>query len=251
MAFFTHQDHGARSWQLPFGAQARAESDTPEKSSAESGGGTPKETTPTMEAALKTRIIAQPSATNLNVCRFMVDAVIREGSLIRVSSPDQAADSPLAKRLFEIPQVVSTAFVGNVVTVTKEGDAPWQEVARKIGTAIRLHLASGQPAVTREPNTAADGAVSDEELFQRVQDVIDTLINPGVAGHGGFVRLLGVEKDTAYVQLGGGCHGCGMAAFTLKEGVAQAIQKHVPEILHVLDATDHSSGRNPYYASQT
>ncbi len=243
MAFFGNRPLSGRVPE-PFIKHARADG---EDSAAGSGTSGPT-VSPEMEAAMKTRIIAQPSATNLNECRFMVGATLQEGRLVRISGPEQAEHSPLARRLFEVPQVRSVSFVGNVVTVVKEGDDPWQEVARKIGTAIRMHLASGLPAVEEEFWASQSGDVSDDELFGRVQDVINTLINPGVAGHGGFVRLLGVEKDTAYVQLGGGCHGCGMATFTLKQGVEKTILQHVPEIKHVEDATDHSSGVNPYYA---
>ncbi len=229
----------------PFLALSRAEEGA-ESGKTEASGG--PQVSPEMEAAMKTRIIAQPSATNLNECRFMVGATLQEGRLVRITSREQAEHSPLAQRLFEVPQVKAVSFVGNVITVLKEGDEPWQQVARSIGTAIRMHLASGLPAVDDEFEAAQTGNVTNEDLFERVKDVIDTLINPGLAGHGGFARLVGVEKDTAYVQLGGGCHGCGLATVTLKDGVEKTICQHVPEIKQVLDATDHSSGVNPYYA---
>ncbi len=88
----------------------------------------------------------------------------------------------------------------------------------------------------------------DNPVAQRVQDVLDREINPGVASHGGVVTLEGVEGDAAIVRLGGGCQGCGAADITLKSGVEQAIMAAVPEIRRVLDVTDHASGTNPYYA---
>jgi Fe/S biogenesis protein NfuA len=86
-----------------------------------------------------------------------------------------------------------------------------------------------------------------EPLAQKVQEVIDSRINPGIASHGGFVVLLNVEGDTAYVQLGGGCQGCGMADVTLKQGIEVMIKEAVPEIQQVIDSTDHAGGKNPYY----
>jgi Fe/S biogenesis protein NfuA len=80
-----------------------------------------------------------------------------------------------------------------------------------------------------------------------VQRVIDTQINPGVAAHGGHVSLLDVKDDIAYIAFGGGCHGCGMADATLKQGVEVAIKEAVPEIRRVIDTTDHAGGTNPYY----
>lgn len=88
----------------------------------------------------------------------------------------------------------------------------------------------------------------DDPLAQRVQDVIDTVVNPGVAGHGGVVALDSVVDGVAYITFGGGCQGCGAADVTLKQGIDRILREHVPEIRGVADATDHDAGENPYYA---
>jgi len=82
---------------------------------------------------------------------------------------------------------------------------------------------------------------------QAVQEVIDSRINPGVAAHGGNVSLLDVKDDIAYIALGGGCQGCGMADVTLKQGIEVMIKESVPEIRQIIDTTDHASGNNPFY----
>ncbi len=87
-----------------------------------------------------------------------------------------------------------------------------------------------------------------EGLAADVQRVLDDRINPQIAAHGGFVTLLEVKEETAYITMGGGCQGCGMADQTLKQGVEQAIVEAVPSIQRVLDTTDHAAGTNPYYA---
>lgn len=86
-----------------------------------------------------------------------------------------------------------------------------------------------------------------DPLEQRVHEVIMQQINPGIAAHGGMCMLLGVEGDTAFIELGGGCVGCGLVDVTLKQGIEVMIKRDVPEIQHVVDRTDHASGTNPYY----
>lgn len=80
-----------------------------------------------------------------------------------------------------------------------------------------------------------------------VQEVIDNQINPGVSMHGGMVVLTEVKDGVAYILMGGGCQGCGLANVTLKEGVEKAILETVPEIKSVVDITQHAQGANPYY----
>ena len=87
----------------------------------------------------------------------------------------------------------------------------------------------------------------DNPKAQKIQELIDDQINPGVAAHGGHISLLDVTDDTVYIEMGGGCQGCGMADVTLKHGVEAMIQEVFPEIKQIIDTTDHASGANPYY----
>jgi Fe/S biogenesis protein NfuA len=87
-----------------------------------------------------------------------------------------------------------------------------------------------------------------DAIAAAVQGVIDQEINPAVGTHGGFVTLLDVREGTAFIQLGGGCQGCGMADVTLKQGIEVRIREVVPSIREVVDTTDHAEGRNPYFS---
>ena len=98
------------------------------------------------------------------------------------------------------------------------------------------------PAIGAPPPADLSGDVA-----QRVIQVLDQQVNPTIAAHGGRAELVGVEQGTAYLRLGGGCQGCGMATVTLSQGIERAIIQAVPEITNVVDVTDHQSGTNPYF----
>lgn len=83
----------------------------------------------------------------------------------------------------------------------------------------------------------------------RIQKLLQERINPGIASHGGWVSLIDYEDGRVFVKLGGGCQGCGMVDVTLKQGIEQVLKQEVPEVVEVLDTTDHASGNNPYYSS--
>jgi len=99
------------------------------------------------------------------------------------------------------------------------------------------------PVVQAPPSDGLSGDVA-----ERVAQVIERHINPAIAMHGGMARLDRVEGGVAYVRLGGGCQGCGMATVTLDQGIESAILQAVPEIRQVVDVTDHAAGANPYFA---
>src|SRR5438128_1607110 len=128
---------------------------------------------------------------------------------------------------------------------------PQASVDKVRGATLDL---SGAGMVLRNPNSPSPAvgaghpaAELSGDVAQRVVQVLDDQINPAIAAHGGRAELVAVEDGIAYLRLGGGCQGCGMATVTLSQGIEVAILDTVPEITSVVDVTDHASGTNPYF----
>ena len=107
--------------------------------------------------------------------------------------------------------------------------------------------------IIRNPNRPRPKVVTHEELElvgtvdDKIRMLLDVEINPSLAMHGGYAQLDRVEDDIAYVIMGGGCQGCGLAQLTLTEGIKAQIENRIPEIREVIDVTDHAAGDNPFY----
>ncbi|HEY5266582.1 MAG TPA: NifU family protein [Acidimicrobiales bacterium] len=82
--------------------------------------------------------------------------------------------------------------------------------------------------------------------------VLEEQVNPSIASHGGRADLVALdeEKKTAYVKLSGGCQGCAMSRMTLTQGIETMLREAIPELVSVLDVTDHASGVNPFYTPE-
>lgn len=91
--------------------------------------------------------------------------------------------------------------------------------------------------------------VWEDEIARAVAEVIARQINPGVRSHGGYVNLIDVQDGVAYISMNGGCQGCGVASVTLKHGIEKTIREAVPAIQSVVDTTDHTQGKNPFFRS--
>jgi Fe/S biogenesis protein NfuA len=89
----------------------------------------------------------------------------------------------------------------------------------------------------------------DTPLARRVVTVLDDLVNPSIAGHGGHSDLVALDEaeGVAYVRLSGGCQGCSMSKATLTQGIEVMLKEEIAEITSVIDVTDHGGGENPYY----
>jgi len=86
-------------------------------------------------------------------------------------------------------------------------------------------------------------------LALRVLAVLEHSVNPSIAGHGGRSDLVALDEaaGVAYLRLSGGCQGCSQSRVTLTQGIEVMLKEEVPEVLSVVDVTDHGGGANPYY----
>ncbi|MCZ6577293.1 MAG: NifU family protein [Gammaproteobacteria bacterium] len=96
----------------------------------------------------------------------------------------------------------------------------------------------------------SDSGAESGSVAERITALLNDQINPAVSAHGGQIRLARIEQDVVYLTLEGGCQGCAMADVTLRQGVEVLIKEHVPEIVSVVDDTDHTQGRQPYFKTK-
>src|ERR1051325_1255725 len=81
--------------------------------------------------------------------------------------PDRraAARSPLAERLFDLPEV-ARGFLGTAfIPVPKEGDSDWHQLKPAVLAAIMEHFTAGRPIIAagaEEPTTAGEAGAGNE-----------------------------------------------------------------------------------------
>ena len=130
-----------------------------------------------------------------------------------------------------------------------------ESIDRMRGATLDLPRTSGQAGlVIRNPNRPTPpnpfegrDIVLTGDIAEKVTQLLVESINPGLASHGGFAELVGVDDTTVFITMGGGCQGCAMSAATLRDGIQTAIREAIPEVTEIIDATDHTAGDNPFY----
>ena len=106
----------------------------------------------------------------------------------------------------------------------------------------------GGTLTIKAPNAKLHQISEDASIEDKINYVLYSEINPGLASHGGEVSLIEVvNEETAILQFGGGCQGCGMVDLTLKDGVEKTLLEQVEGLKNVKDVTDHSYRENAYY----
>lgn len=182
----------------------------------------------------------QTEATpNPATLKFLPGRTLLSSGTMEFNDRAQAARSPLAERLFDVPGVTGVFYGGDFITVTKN-DGDWQHLKPAILGAIMEHFMSGGPLMTDGSDVGEDSddegeffSEADAETVEIIKDLIETRVRPAVANDGGDITFRGFRDGIVYLNMRGACSGCPSSSATLKAGVENMLKHYVPEVTRV------------------
>jgi Fe-S cluster biogenesis protein NfuA len=145
------------------------------------------------------------------------------------------------------------AAVEDGVATLEVGGSPG--AALPLASRIQDLLAAAVPEITgvrivgphAEPPPPAGRGGS---LADRVRAVLDAEVNPVIAAHGGRVALVEADQGWVHIRLEGGCQGCSLAEVTIRQGIEPLLRARVPEMVGLVDVTDHAAGTTPFFSAE-
>jgi Fe-S cluster biogenesis protein NfuA len=174
---------------------------------------------------------ATPNPASL---KFLPGREVLGAGTAEFRSPDEAADSPLAERLFALPSVGGVFLGTDFITVTKT-DGEWAHIKPAVLGAIMEHFMSGMPVMNRTQASATgdDFAEEDAETVSVIKELIETRVRPAVAQDGGDITFQGYRDGIVYLNMRGSCAGCPSSTATLKHGIQNLLRHFVPEVREI------------------
>ena len=184
-----------------------------------------------------------------NVCRFVVNKqIVPEEVSVLIRNAEEAKGSPLAEAIFEDEGVGQLKVQSDILLITKSSDEPWPKLAARLIPLMKAVLNEEQDYISASCIEDAKVGPAPEKLKEMIEELFETNINPAIASHGGWVKLVKIEDADVYLEMGGGCQGCASSAATLSFGIEKSIRDMAPSVRKVIDVTDHDAGQNPYYS---
>ncbi len=174
---------------------------------------------------------ATPNPASL---KFLPGREVLGSGTAEFRSADEAIDSPLAERLFALPNVGGVFLGADFITVTKtEGE--WPHIKPAVLGAIMEHFISGMPVMNRAQASAAgdDFDEADAETVATIKELIETRVRPAVAQDGGDITFQGYRDGVVYLNMRGSCAGCPSSTATLKHGIQNLLRHFVPEVREI------------------
>jgi len=150
---------------------------------------------------------------------------------------DQAAQiSPLATRLFSLPEVTGVFLGADFVTVSKSEEGDWYQLKPAILAVIMEHFTAGRPILLGDPATSPTAGASEEdedEVVAQIKELLETRVRPAVAQDGGDIIFHDFEDGIVYLHMQGSCSGCPSSTATLKAGIENMLRHYLPEVVEV------------------
>ena len=168
--------------------------------------------------------------------KFLPGCTVMESGTANFPERGAADRSPLAERLFQLPEVTGVFFGADFITVTKNGDSEWQQLKPAVLAAIMEHFTAGRPVITGEADHAAGTAESgeeDDEIVTQIKELLETRVRPAVAMDGGDITFEDFADGVVYLHMQGSCSGCPSSTATLKAGIENMLRHYIPEVTEV------------------
>ncbi|MCH2094373.1 MAG: NifU family protein [Rhodobacteraceae bacterium] len=184
--------------------------------------------------------IQTESTPNPATLKFLPGQTVLEMGTADFPSPDGAAASPLATRIFAVSGVTGVFFGNDFVTVTKDDAVDWDHLKPAILGAIMEHFQSGQPVMSdgaQQSSGHADHDGEDGEIVGQIKELLDSRVRPAVAQDGGDITFHGFEHGIVYLHMQGACAGCPSSTLTLKMGIENLLRHYIPEVTEVRPVT--------------
>ena len=167
--------------------------------------------------------------------KFLPGCAVMERGTANFPERGAAARSPLAERLFQLPEVTGVFLATDFITVTKTADSDWPQLKPAVLAAIMEHFTAGRPVIIGGPSEEASGepAGEENEIVSQIKELLETRVRPAVAMDGGDITFEDYEDGIVYLHMQGSCSGCPSSTATLKAGIENMLRHYIPEVVEV------------------
>ncbi|MBV1697606.1 MAG: NifU family protein [Hyphomicrobiales bacterium] len=180
----------------------------------------------------------QTEATpNPATLKFLPGRTVLDTGTLELRDKSEAAQSPLAERLFDISGVTGVFYGSDFIAVTKDSGGEWQQLKPMILGAIMEHFMSEAPLLAA--GTAEQGGgdeffdAADADTVATIKELIETRVRPAVANDGGDITFRGFKDGVVYLNMKGACSGCPSSTATLRHGIQNLLRHFIPDITEV------------------
>jgi Fe-S cluster biogenesis protein NfuA len=170
---------------------------------------------------------------NRNALKFILKEPLTWGVTHSYDNAEQAQGDPLAEALFDIDHVTNVFYVDRWITITQDGEADWQDLARAVADPIRAAPAADAHSAAKvaEAGSVITGlSPEDQKRLVEINEMLDEEIRPYLQNDGGDLHVLSLDGNKLSVHYQGACGTCPSSISGTLRGIQNMLRSIEPEI---------------------
>jgi len=179
------------------------------------------------------KIVDIDETPNPNARKFLLREPLSWGIAHSYENAEQAQGDALASALFAIPHVSNVFYIDSWLTVTQDGQADWDKLAREIAVPVRAApaaAAKSAAAVFEARTSVAELSPQDRQRLEEIELVLDQEIRPYLQSDGGDLHVLGLAGNQLIVHYQGACGTCPSSISGTLQGIQSRLRTLEPDI---------------------
>lgn len=180
------------------------------------------------------------STPNPKMLKFVTMQVLLPNMILDCKTAEDAKESPLAQRIYEMSFVDTVFISNNFITIGKKDglEEEWYELAFEVKEVLKAYLRADEPIVTeaflKQKAAEKEQANSENDIDNQIVALLDKYVKPAVEMDGGFIGFKSFEDGIVTLSLQGACSGCPSSSVTLKDGIEAMLKRMIPEVEEVV-----------------
>jgi len=165
---------------------------------------------------------------NPDTLKFSIGKTLVENGSLEFKNKQEGKNYEVVTCLFDLGSVDLVFFGSDFISVKKKASVDWSILTDKVRKVIIEKIDNNF-----KPIVVENKPLNFDEIFKKIDEVLELKIRPAVAMDGGNITLRSFKDGVAEVELQGSCSGCPSSTLTLKQGVERMLKHYVPEVQSV------------------
>lgn len=181
------------------------------------------------------KIITQETP-NPNAKKFVMNQPVKREGKVTYNSQEDCHNNILAHDLLGVAHVSSVHFFKNVITVTQDGQAQWEDLEWLVQAILETRMPIHNPDFTDKPPEKLEAPKPKDPELLKVDQLLDEHIRSGLQMDGGDIEVLNLEGNILQVRYLGACGSCPASTAGTLQAITSILRQFYRNDLHVVIA---------------
>lgn len=155
-------------------------------------------------------LIRKQQTPNPYAFKFVLNVPLTRDEKATFQNVAETEGLPLVHDLFMIDGVKQVYLFQNTATVTHTGELSEEDLGKQVEAVLKTRAPVHNPDFQQSEKKVVkqERAKSDDPMIEKIQEILDRTIRPGLQSDGGDLDVISFKDDELRIAYQGACGGC-------------------------------------------